>query len=64
VTVCRCVPVERTEKYNVCVPHTVEKEIQVQVCKMLPQTVTCKVPVYTNGCAGGCGCTSGCTPCK
>jgi len=39
------VPKEQVQTYTVCVPHTVEKEVQVQVCKMVPKTVTCKVPV-------------------
>ena len=38
---------EKTETYKVCVPHTVEKEVQVQVCRMVPKTITCKVPMTT-----------------
>jgi hypothetical protein len=30
---------EQTQNYNVCVPVTVNKEIQVQVCRMVEQPV-------------------------
>jgi hypothetical protein len=53
VTVCKTVPVEKVRRCTVMVPHQVEKEVQVQVCRMVPKTVT--VPV--NG-----GCSSGCAP--
>ena len=70
VTYHECVPVTKTEdyqvtvnkmvseqveqSYNVCVPYTVEEEYQVQVCTKVPQTVT--VPVYANSsCSNGCG---------
>ena len=35
-----CVPAEKTVSYTVCVPHQVEKQVQVQVVKMVPKTVT------------------------
>ncbi len=44
------VPEERTVDYTVCVPHQVQKEVEVTVCKMVPQKVT--VPA----CSSGCGC--------
>lgn len=40
---CETVPVTKT--YTVMVPHCVEKEIQVPVCRMVTKTITCKVPV-------------------
>jgi hypothetical protein len=47
VKVCHyeCVAEERSEEYCVMVPHQVEKEVQVRVCRMVPKTVTCQVPV-------------------
>ena len=45
VTTYDCVKKERTETYTVCVPHCIEKEVGVQVCKMIPKTITCKVPI-------------------
>ena len=57
VTTYKCVPEQMTQTYTVCVPVQVQKEVQVQVCKMVPKTVM--VPA-TSGCApanccGGCG---------
>ncbi len=59
VTTYRCVPEERTENYTVCVPVQVEKQVQVQCCKMVPQTV--QVPVCQPTCTHhyGCGCGHG-----
>jgi len=42
--VCKLVPEEKSETYKVCVPVCVEKEIQVQVCCMVPKTITVQVP--------------------
>ncbi len=39
VTVMKYVPESHTENYTVQVPHTVEKEVQVQVCRMVPQKI-------------------------
>jgi hypothetical protein len=36
---------ERTRTYTTMVPHTVEKQIQVPVCRLVPKTVTYQVPV-------------------
>jgi hypothetical protein len=45
---------EKTATYTVCVPHQVQKEVEVPVCRMVPKTVT--VPVSTGGCdSGHCG---------
>jgi hypothetical protein len=54
VTVCKCVPEQHTETYAVCVPYCVRKQVPVQVCRMVPQTVTCQVPVAAP--CGCCGC--------
>jgi hypothetical protein len=63
VTRYECVPEERTQAYTVNVPYQVDKEIQVQVCKMVPKTIM--VPACnsyaSNGCGGGgCGHRGGC----
>ncbi len=39
VTRYECVPSEKTVTYTVQVPHQVEKQIQVRVCKMVPKTI-------------------------
>jgi len=39
VTTYKCVAEQKTLKYTVNVPHKVEKEIEVRVCKMVPKTV-------------------------
>ena len=44
---------EKVEKYTVNVPYTVQEEVDVTVCKMVPTTVT--VPVWSNGVAVGAG---------
>ncbi len=51
VTSYKCVPEQVTKPCTVMVPHHVEKVINVPVCRMVPKTVLCKVPVYC-----GCGC--------
>jgi len=45
VTTYRCVQEEKVVPCPVTIPYTVEKEIQVPVCRMVPQTVACRVPV-------------------
>ncbi|HEY4311861.1 MAG TPA: hypothetical protein VGN12_20605 [Pirellulales bacterium] len=50
VTRYECVPTEKTLTCTVRVPHQVEKEVQVQVCKMVPKTIM--VPA---GSDSGCG---------
>lgn len=45
---------EVTRTVTVCVPHQVQKECQVNVCRMVPKTV--QVPVQCgSGCCRGCG---------
>jgi hypothetical protein len=52
VTRYECVPTQKTITCNVRVPHQVEKQIEVQVCKMVPKTVM--VPSGSdNGCGAG-----------
>ena len=41
VTICKDVPETTTEKYTVCVPYEVEKEVEVRACKMVTQTIPC-----------------------
>jgi hypothetical protein len=53
VTTYRREEFQRTISYTVDVPHPVEKEIEVQVCRMVPKTI--QVPVYPR-CCGSCGC--------
>jgi hypothetical protein len=55
VTVWKSVPETKTETYLVQVPYCVEKEVAVQVCKLVPKKITCMVPksLYS-GCAPGC----------
>ena len=43
VVTCELRQVERTVQYTVMVPHTVQKKVQVQVCRMVEKTV--QVPV-------------------
>jgi len=40
VTTYKNVSSEKVESYTVMVPHEVEKEVQVRVCKMVPQQVS------------------------
>ena len=44
VTVCDIVNEDKTESYTVCVPVRVEKEIQVQVCQMVPKKIMVSQP--------------------
>jgi hypothetical protein len=48
-TVCRPVTEEKLINYTEMVPETVERQITVPVCTLVPTTVTCTV-----GC-GSCG---------
>jgi hypothetical protein len=52
VTTFRCVPEEKVVDYTVMVPQMVEKVVNVHVCKMVPKTITTKVPVCSS--RGGC----------
>jgi hypothetical protein len=71
VTRYECVPSEKKVNYTVQVPHQVEKQIQVQVCKMVAKTVL--VPAGNgdgcgaaaqSGCGqGGCGRSRRCRGC-
>ncbi len=49
---------EQVEEYTVCVPHVVAKEVEVQVCKMVPRLVEEIINPCCDGgtSAGGCGC--------
>jgi len=44
VTCYRRVEEPRTYNYTVCVPYQVEKQVPVQVCRMVPKTVTLQAP--------------------
>ncbi|MEQ8790561.1 MAG: hypothetical protein RIC55_29965 [Pirellulaceae bacterium] len=44
------VPEKKTEHYTEMVPYTVDKEIYVPVCKMVPKKIVCKVPVPCSVC--------------
>lgn len=39
VTICELVPEERVETYTECVPYEVEREVEVCVCRMVPQRI-------------------------
>jgi hypothetical protein len=41
----QCVAEKRTVNCTVMVPYTENQQIQVQVCKMVPKTITCQVPI-------------------
>jgi hypothetical protein len=45
VTTHRMVSEQHVQDYTVCVPTVVQKPVTVMVCQMVPQTVTCQVPV-------------------
>lgn len=64
VTRYECVPTEKTVTYKVCVPHQVEKEVQVRVCKLVPKTVM--VPACSDdSCGSGdCGVGRRCRRCR
>jgi hypothetical protein len=53
VTEYKQVAVEKTEQYTVMVPHEVEQEVQVQVCRLVPKTVTVPVDSCCNGASCG-----------
>ena len=48
---------QHTGTRTIQVPHTVQKQVTVQGCKMVPKKITCQVPVNNcyNGCNTGCG---------
>jgi hypothetical protein len=52
ITTYKCVPAERVQQYTVMVPHQVQKEVQVRVCRMVPKTI--QVPSVTC-CDARCG---------
>jgi len=59
VTTCETVSEEKTENYTVQVPVQVEKEIQVQVCRMVEKRIqvpapACCAPAATSACGGCC----------
>lgn len=56
VTVYKCVPVQKTETYQLQVPVTVEKLVPTNVCRMVPKTVQCyqAVPMAPAPCGAGC----------
>jgi hypothetical protein len=45
IVTCRFVSEERTFTQTVNIPYTEQQEVDVQVCKMMPKTITCQVPV-------------------
>jgi hypothetical protein len=53
VTICRTVAEQRTRQVTVMVPYTEQQEVPVQVCRMVPKTIT--VPVHTGCQSGWCG---------
>jgi hypothetical protein len=56
VTTCKYVPEQKTVTVNVCVPHTVEKQVDVCVYHMVARKVLCPAPTcYMPSCGiGGC----------
>ena len=52
ITTCEMHPVERISQYTVMVPHTVQKKVQVQVCRMVEKTI--EVPVCQPCCPTTC----------
>lgn len=50
VTTYKMVTEQQVQKYTVMVPYTVQRQVQVMVCKMVPQQVVCRVPI----CCGCC----------
>lgn len=61
VTTYKTIAEPQTQRYTVMVPRTVQREVTVMVCQMIPQQVTCTVPVYAGGYGGG-GHHRGCGP--
>jgi hypothetical protein len=60
VTMYRMVAEQHQQNYTAHVPHTVSKEVEVPVCRMVPKQVTYRVPIWDGGCGagygyGGCG---------
>ena len=50
VTNYRRVAEEKTQTYDVCIPYTEQQEVEVQVCKMVPKTITVPVCESCNSC--------------
>jgi hypothetical protein len=65
VTTYRTVSEPQVQRYTVQVPYTVQKEVDVQVCRLVPKTVLYRVPVEMVGpsVCGGCG-GYGCGHCR
>jgi hypothetical protein len=59
ITTCKYVPEQRTVMCSICVPHTVEKQVDVCVYHMVEKKILCPGPTCCNygcGCGyGGCG---------
>ncbi|MBX3414821.1 MAG: hypothetical protein KF708_19200 [Pirellulales bacterium] len=55
-------PEEKTVVCCVCVPHFVPKQVQVQICRMVPKTVQVPAPCETPSCAAPNCCENGCCP--
>jgi hypothetical protein len=58
-SVCVYTQEERQRTVRVCdyerdTPEVVQREVTVSVCRMVPRTITCRVPTSCGGC-GGCG---------
>jgi hypothetical protein len=52
----KCEPQQRTYSYTVPVPYTVQAQVQVPVCTMVPKVITCQVPVMVPMQCGPAGC--------
>ena len=59
ITTCKYVPEQCTVMCSICVPHTVEKQVDVCVYHMVEKKILCPAPTCCNygcGCGyGGCG---------
>jgi uncharacterized protein (TIGR03000 family) len=62
VATCRMVTEQHTATRTVQVPHTVQRQVSVQVCHMVPKTITCQVPVTK--CTPCAPCNAGCNGCN
>lgn len=50
VTTYKVVAEQRKEQCTVMVPHQVEKQVTVMVCRTVAETISCQVPVYCGSC--------------
>jgi len=50
VTTYKVVAEEKVQQCTVMVPHQVEKQVTVMVCRTIAETVACQVPVYCGPC--------------